>query len=41
MAIVTGGGPARERSVLFYARWLARHERTHVKHIARIAGPTS
>jgi hypothetical protein len=35
-AIVTGGGPARERTVLFYAQWLARHERPHVKQIARI-----
>jgi len=32
-AIVTGGGPARERTVLFYAQWLARHERAHVKHM--------
>ena len=37
-AIVTGGGPARERTVLFYAQWLARHERPHLKQIARIAG---
>jgi len=35
-AIVTGGGPARERTVLLYAQWLARHERPHVKQIARI-----
>jgi DinB family protein len=35
-AIVTGGGPARERTVLFYAQWLARHERAHVKHVGRI-----
>ena len=35
-AVVAGGGPARERTVLFYAQWLARHERTRVKHIARI-----
>jgi len=35
-AIVTGGGPARERTVLFYAEWVARHERPHVKQIARI-----
>ena len=34
-AIVTGGGPARERSVLFYAAWLARHEPAHVRHIER------
>jgi hypothetical protein len=34
-AIVTGGGPARERTVLFYAAWLARHEPAHVRHIER------
>jgi hypothetical protein len=39
-AIVTGGGPARERTVLFYAQWLARHERPHVKQIARIVNTT-
>jgi hypothetical protein len=39
-AIVTGGGPARERTVLFYAQWLARHERTHVRHIERVAKAT-
>ena len=35
-AIVTGGGLARERTVLLYAQWVARHERPHVKQIARI-----
>jgi hypothetical protein len=35
-ATVTGAGVPRERSVLDYARWLANHERSHVKHIARI-----
>lgn len=35
-AIVTGGGRARERTVLLYAQWVARHERPHVKQIARI-----
>jgi hypothetical protein len=35
-ATVTGGGRPRERTVLDYARWLATHERSHVKHIARI-----
>ncbi len=34
-AIVTGGGPARERTVRFYATWLARHEPAHVRHIER------
>jgi DinB superfamily len=36
-AIVTGAGSALERTVLFYAQWLARHERPHVKQIERIA----
>jgi hypothetical protein len=35
-ATVTGAGKVLERSVLFYARWLAGHERTHVKQIERI-----
>ena len=37
-AAVTGAGRPRERTVLDYARWLANHERTHVRHIARIVG---
>ncbi|MCA1823810.1 MAG: DinB family protein [Frankia sp.] len=36
-ATVTGGGRARERSVLLYAEWLATHERGHVKQFAKIA----
>jgi hypothetical protein len=36
-AIVTGAGRVLERSVLFYARWLALHERPHLKQIQRIA----
>ena len=35
-ATVTGAGRPRERTVMEYARWLANHERSHVKHIARI-----
>jgi hypothetical protein len=35
-ATVTGAGKALERTVLFYARWLAEHERPHVKQIARL-----
>lgn len=35
-AMVTGGGRPRERTVLEYGRWLANHERTHVKQIERI-----
>jgi hypothetical protein len=34
-AVVTGGGPARERTVLFYGRWLAGHESAHVRRLAR------
>jgi hypothetical protein len=36
-ATVTGAGKVLERTVLFYARWLAGHERPHVKQVARIA----
>lgn len=35
-ATVTGAGRPRERTVLEYARWLANHERSPVKHIAEI-----
>jgi len=38
-AVVTGGGPARERTVLFYGRWLAHHERAHVERLARTLEP--
>jgi hypothetical protein len=34
-AVVTGGGPPRTRSVLFYAQWLARHEAAHVARLTR------
>jgi hypothetical protein len=37
-ALVTGAGRPRERTVHEYAEWLANHERSHVKHIARITG---
>ncbi len=40
-AIVTGAGAPRERMVVDYARRLADHERSHVKHIARIADLSS
>lgn len=36
-ATVTGAGRPLERTVLFYATWLASHERPHIKQIARIA----
>ncbi len=36
-ATVTGAGAVLERSVFFYAQWLARHERPHLKQIMRIA----
>lgn len=35
-ALVTGAGRPLERTVLFYARWLANHERPHLKQIERI-----
>ena len=38
-ATVTGAGKVLERTVLFYARWLAEHERPHVKQIERIVKP--
>jgi len=37
-ATVTGAGAARERTLLEYAQRLADHERSHVKHIARLLG---
>ena len=40
-AIVTGAGTPRERTVLDYARRLADHERSHVKHIARVVNVSS
>ena len=36
-ATVIGAGKPLERTVLFYAAWLARHERPHIKQIERIA----
>ncbi len=35
-ATVTGAEKVLERTVLFYAQWLARHERQHVKQVERI-----
>ena len=35
-ATVTGAGKVLERTVLFYAQWLARHERQHVKQVEHI-----
>jgi|SRR5579859_2156359 len=40
-ATVTGAGKVLERTLLFYADWLARHERPHVKQIARILNTIS
>lgn len=37
-ATVTGAGKARERTVLEYAQRLANHERSQVKHVARLVG---
>jgi hypothetical protein len=38
---VTGAGKILERTVLFYADWLARRERPHVKQIERIVNTMS
>jgi hypothetical protein len=35
-ATVTGAGKPLERTVRFYAQWLAEHERPHLKQIERI-----
>jgi hypothetical protein len=35
-ATVTGAGKTLERTVLFYAEWLATHERSHVKAMGRL-----
>jgi len=35
-ATVTGAGAPLQRTVLFYASWVARHERPHVRQMARI-----
>jgi uncharacterized damage-inducible protein DinB len=36
MALVTGAGKPRERTVQTYAQWLANHEQSHIKQIERI-----
>jgi hypothetical protein len=36
-AIITGAGKPLQRSVLSYAKWMAKHERPHVKQIKHIA----
>jgi hypothetical protein len=35
-ATVTGAGKTLERTIAFYAGWLARHERSHLKPVERI-----
>jgi hypothetical protein len=35
-ATVTGAGKPLERTILFYGRWLAGHERPHIKQVGRI-----
>lgn len=35
-ATVTGAGKVLERTVLFYAQWMASHERPHAKQIERL-----
>ncbi len=37
MAMVSGGGKPRERSVYTYALWLTNHELPHIRQIERIA----
>lgn len=39
-AIVTGAGAPLERTVLFYAHWVATHERPHVKQVEAIVNAT-
>jgi hypothetical protein len=36
VAIVTGAGKPRQRSVYTYAQWLANHERSHLKQFKNI-----
>lgn len=36
-ATITGAGAPLTRTVRFYAQWLARHERSHLKEIGRVA----
>ncbi len=36
-ATITGAGAPLTRDVRFYAQWLARHERSHLKEMARVA----
>jgi hypothetical protein len=35
-ATVTGAGKPLQRSVQFYAQWLATHERSHLTHLGRL-----
>ena len=37
-ATITGAGAPLARTVHFYAQWLARHERSHIKQIRTIVG---
>ncbi len=38
-AIVTGAGKPLDRTVLFYARWMATHEQPHLKQLDRVVTP--
>ena len=40
-AIFTGAGKPLERTVQFYAQWMARHERTHLKQFKKIVNTVS
>jgi hypothetical protein len=37
MATVRGAGKVLERAVFAYAQWIARHERSHMRQIEKIA----
>ena len=39
-AVVIGAGAPLHRTVLFYAEWLARHERPHLKQLERAVSAT-
>ena len=39
-AIITGAGKPLERTIYFYAQWLATHEGSHIKHIKRMVDGT-
>lgn len=38
---ITGAGAPLTRDIRFYAQWLARHERSHLKEMARVSEAVS